>query len=214
MNSIPLILSPVSSPWIPWVMLALLLLWVVIEIMGDSAIASLPKLFSMPERSYSNSTNRLLTDVLGSLFRVGTLALVICVSLWQGQSVSLVTYLMIIGIAYALAAVRQLVIRLLYAVFRFAPQREMVSKHYIQFASLTAMLMYLSLLVLTNWACDTVPYVSAVLIGVFLLCVLQMVVRVYMTKWLSLVYIGLGFMYLEILPLWLLVTGSMHVIEN
>ena len=214
MNNIPLTASPVSAPWIPWVLLVLLALLVVDLVLDKSVISGVRKLFSMPERSYLDNSNRFSVSIVSSLFRTGTFALAVYVSCWQGQSMSPVTYLMLIGVVYAVIVIRQLVIGLLYVIFRFAPQREVVYRHYLKFATLTALLMYLSLLVLTNRWSEAIPYVTAVLVGLFLICVLQMMLRVYTTKAMSPVYVMLSFVYLEILPIGLLLAGSIRLIEH
>lgn len=214
MNSLPIIASPVSAPWIPWVLLLLLVLLIVNLVMDGANILNLRKLFTMPERAYSENTNRVLTSITLSLFRVGTLALAVYVCCWKGQSMHMATYLIIVGIIYAIIIVRELVIWLLYVIFRFAPKREVVSKRYAQFATLTAMMMFVTLLVETNLSTPATPYILMGLAGLFLVCVLQMLVRVYTCKLLSIAYIAMFFVVLELLPLVLLVESSMYIIES
>lgn len=214
MNSVPIIASPVSAPWIPWVLLVLLVLLGVDLLMDGSSILDVRRLFSMPERSYSENSNRLLTGIVSSLFRTGTFAMAVYVSCWKGQNMSVAVYLEIVAMIYVITVVRYLIIWLLYMIFRFAPKREVVGKRYVQFASITAILMYISLLVLTNWSSPTVPYVMITLVGLFYVCVFQMMLRAYTTKFMSLIYVCIGFISIEILPLALLVTGSVHLIIN
>lgn len=143
MNSVPIIASPVSAPWIPWVLLVLLVLLGVDLLMDGSSILDVRRLFSMPERSYSENSNRLLTGIVSSLFRTGTFAMAVYVSCWQGQNMSVAVYLEIVAMIYVITVVRYLIIWLLYMIFRFAPKREVVGKRYVQFASITAIDVYI-----------------------------------------------------------------------
>lgn len=199
--------TPLSESWTSWVLLVLLLLFVAAIVRQPALISrSFNALFTKLQRSYSDAAGDILTDAVLLLFRVGTLALALYVMAYRSENFSVLYYLLLVGIILLAKGVKWLLIKLTTYIFSIRHGVEEAASSCDAIGVLFAIVLYPLTLLMVDF--DWVMTGRVVTLLLFSTClVLETIklIRVFTTKPMSLVYIAMYLMTLEILPVCALV---------
>ena len=203
MNSIPRISTPCSEPWVAWLLLGLLLLLIA----GGSAFRN-PRevtraLVSHSERSYIALSRNLIAEIISVIFRIGIMALTIYMLVYSADSpFTLLNYAKVAGIVVAMLTVQALLIYMVGSVFLSSRQLSQALEQCSLIRNLVGMLLWLVMLVTTNWPCPLALYIlCGVVLALFSAAMLGKGVLMFYKGVPSLLYILLYFISLEIVPL-------------
>lgn len=116
MEMISRISSPVSESWVAWVLLLLVVLWLINSMFVPEISMMFRGVFSRGERTYSSSSGQSQYMTWG--FRVGLMALIVQLLMMNGEeSFAFADYGIILGILSLAYLVQELLIRLVGMVF-------------------------------------------------------------------------------------------------
>ena len=95
-------MSPLSAPWCGWTMLVLLLFAVLSEWLQPGVIAQSPvSILVRAERTYKDAPTSVMAQILITLFRIGTLAMLICLYFCESGSFPFTAFMAVSGIILA-----------------------------------------------------------------------------------------------------------------
>ena len=121
MNGIAHLLSPMSAPWCGWTLFGLFLCAVFSEYMQPGIIRQAPlSLLAQTDRTYKDAPATFLGQTLLTIFRIGTLATAIYLSLYTEGVFRFVTFAAICGCTVAVLLVKMLCNRWLESTFQFS----------------------------------------------------------------------------------------------
>lgn len=145
------IISPLSAPWCGWVMLGLLFCGILSEYFQPGVITqSTDSLRVRAERSYKDSPTNFFGQVYLNLFRVGTLAMLLCLCFSPAGEFSFLTYLAVNGVILAVMIVKMLCNVIIDYTFQLSRRFGAVYEHYSNIATMTGLLLWPVLLVLLH----------------------------------------------------------------
>lgn len=214
----PHILSPLSSAWPWWVMLALLLCAVLSEATQPGAVVRAFTVLQVKanKRSYKSAPENFFGQFFVALFRLGVLSLALQLCLYDGETFRFATYAAISGVILAMWMIKMIANLWIDYTFMLSRRYEDVYEQYGHMVTLSALLLYPCLLVLLH-VCQVIVarWVVGIIVVLFLLFLLYRMVRVFYQTPLSVVYILIYFLTLEALPLaalWVLTTQMITLI--
>ena len=220
MDMVPHILSVYANAWTGWVMLALLLLLVLNHSPQYSLIGSVKNVFSHAERVYGAQSRAWGSEVCEWLFRIGVLAMAVWVLVIGNGRLDMGDWRLAIGYAKVLALVlgvyivQRLVLRGVGYVFVSRKQLSAAMEQYNAICSAACVCLYPIVLVVMN-----VPaaHLAQILCGAVLVAFVGMIVwksiRLFYTNILSLLYILLYIIFLEIMPIMVIFSVAKLIIS-
>ena len=225
MDMVPHILSVYANAWTGWVMLALLLLLVLNHSPQYSLIGSVKNVFSHAERVYGAQSRAWGSEVCEWLFRIGVLAMAVWVlvigngrlDMGYGQLAignGAMGYAKVLGVVLAVYIVQRLVLRGVGYVFVSRKQLSAAMEQYNAICSAACVCLYPIVLVVMN-----VPaaHLAQILCGAVLVAFVGMIVwksiRLFYTNILSLLYILLYIIFLEIMPIMVIFSVAKLIIS-
>ena len=225
MDMVPHILSVYANAWTGWVMLALLLLLVLNRSAGMGVIGSLRSVFSQSERVYGAQSRAWGSEVCEWLFRIGVLAMAVWVlvigsgrlDMGYGQWAignGAMGYAKVLGVVLGVYIVQRLVLRGVGYVFVSRKQLSAAMEQYNAICSAACVCLYPIVLVVMN-----VPaaHLAQILCGAVLVAFVGMIVwksiRLFYTNILSLLYILLYIIFLEIMPIMVIFSVAKLIIS-
>lgn len=199
--------TPLSESWTSWILLALLLLLVVALVRQPQLIGrSFNALFTKLKRSYSDAAGDVLTDAVLLLFRVGTLALAFYVMGYTGGEFSFLYYLILVGAILLAKGIKWLLVKLTTYIFSIRHGVEEAASSYDAIGVLFAAVLYpLTVLMVDFEWVMTGRVMTLLLLTTCLVLETIKLIRIFAIKPMSLVYIAMYLMTLEILPVCALV---------
>ena len=225
MDMVPHILSVYANAWTGWVMLALLLLLVLNRSAGMGVIGSLRSVFSQSERVYGAQSRAWGSEVCEWLFRIGVLAMAVWVlAIGNGRldmgygrlaiGNGAMGYAKVLALVLAVYVVQRLVLRGVGYVFVSRKQLSAAMEQYNAICSAACVCLYPIVLVVMN-----VPaaHLAQILCGAVLVAFVGMIVwksiRLFYTNILSLLYILLYIIFLEIMPIMVIFSVAKLIIS-
>lgn len=213
MDMVPHILSVYANAWTGWVMLALLLLLVLNHSPQYSLIGSVKNVFSHAERVYGAQSRAWGSEVCEWLFRIGVLAMAVWVLVMGDWRLAIgygrlaigngaMGFAKVLALVLAVYVVQRLVLRGVGYVFVSRKQLSAAMEQYNAICSAACVCLYPIVLVVMN-----VPaaHLAQILCGAVLVAFVGMIVwksiRLFYTNILSLLYILLYIIFLEIMPI-------------
>lgn len=214
MNAETLISSPLSEPWMAWVMLALLLCLVLIHVGDQQTIPqAFTNMFSRLTRTYGDLRIRVATSVLTSIFRIGVAAITTTLFLYRGGGYSINSFLYWLAFWTGFDIVKILLIALINYVFQFARQ---FAEIYIIYANvwlvISVVLFAIALLVCNIPAQIWTQPLIIVLLSLAAISSLIRWERIFCHSFVSLLNIMLIFVTIEFVPLLGLASVMMHFV--
>ena len=225
MDMVPHILSVYANAWTGWVMLALLLLLVLNHSPQYSLIGSVKNVFSHAERVYGAQSRAWGSEVCEWLFRIGVLAMAVWIlAIGNGRldmgygrlaiGNGAMGYANVLGVVLAVYVVQRLVLRGVGHVFVSRKQLSAAMEQYNAICSAACVCLYPIVLVVMN-----VPaaHLAQILCGAVLVAFVGMIVwksiRLFYTNVLSLLYILLYIIFLEIMPIMVIFSVAKLIIS-
>lgn len=210
------IISPLSAPWCGWMMFALLLCAVLSEFFQPGIItqAVSSSLLTRANRTYKEAPSNFLSQTLISLFRIGTLAMAICLCFCTDDRFSLLRFLAVCGIIVGVLIVKMLCNKLIDYTFMISRRFGAAYEHYSNIATIGIVVLYPILLILLRFGN---PIASQWALGCVLLIFIVLWVyrsgRMYITSPMAILYFALYIVTIELLPLGLLLYVSAKTIS-
>lgn len=196
-------------------MLLILLLFVAALLRQPGLVKhSFHSLFTRLKRSYSDASSDLLTELLLLLIRAATLAMLLYALFYKGGGFSIVFFGVVLALELLYWVVKFLLIRLISYVFSVQRRSDSTIDAYSQLWTFSAVLLYpmMVLLVNTNWTIvTTIGLIATLSVQVGLVFV--KLFRMFAVDMLSIFYILLYTVTLEILPLAALCWGIHEVLS-
>ena len=218
MDMVPHILSVYANAWTGWVMLALLLLLVLNHSPQYSLIGSVKSVFSHAERVYGAQSRAWGSEVCEWLFRIGVLAMAVWIlAIGNGRLAignGAMGYAKVLGVVLGVYIVQRLVLRGVGHVFVSRKQLSAAMEQYNAICSAACVCLYPIVLVVMN-----VPaaHLAQILCGAVLVAFVGMIVwksiRLFYTNILSLLYILLYIIFLEIMPIMVIFSVAKLIIS-
>ena len=225
MDMVPHILSVYANAWTGWVMLALLLLLVLNHSPQYSLIGSVKNVFSHAERVYGAQSRAWGSEVCEWLFRIGVLAMAVWIlaigygrlDMGYGRLAignGAMGYAKVLALVLAVYVVQRLVLRGVGYVFVSRKQLSAAMEQYNAICSAACVCLYPIVLVVMN-----VPaaHLAQILCGAVLVAFVGMIVwksiRLFYTNILSLLYILLYIIFLEIMPIMVIFSVAKLIIS-
>ena len=215
---VPHILSVYANAWTGWVMLALLLLLVLNHTPQYSLIGSVKNVFSHAERVYGAQSRAWGSEVCEWLFRIGVLAMAVWVLVIGNGRLAIgngaMGYAKVLGVVLGVYIVQRLVLRGVGYVFVSRKQLSAAMEQYNAICSAACVCLYPIVLVVMN-----VPaaHLAQILCGAVLVAFVGMIVwksiRLFYTNILSLLYILLYIIFLEIMPIMVIFSVAKLIIS-
>lgn len=203
MNGFVHIGSMLSTPWVGWVMLALLLLAVLSEALQPGLISGVGvSLSSHTNRNYKPAPDNFFGQTAVTLFRIGTLGMALCLWIGEADGCQIETY----GIALAWI-VGMLLVKIIGTVlidytFQLRIAADGIGAHYGNIVTMLCLALYPAILVLLQIGNTMLNrWVIGVCGGLFMLAVVYKVLGLYLRQWRSIIYITLYILTLEVLPM-------------
>ena len=225
MDIVPHISSIYANAWTGWVLLALLLLLVINRSARVGVIGSVRSVFSQSERVYASQSRAWGSELCEYAFRLGVLAMAVWVlvigdgrlDMGDGQldiGNGAMGYAKVFALVLGVYVAQRLLMRGVGHVFVANKQLDAAMEQYNGICSMACVCLYPILLVLTN---VHIAYLAQILCGgvllLFVLCVLWKSIRLFYTNVLSLMYILIYIVFLEIMPIMVIFSVTKNILR-
>lgn len=195
-------------------MFLLLLFAVLSEVFQPGVITQAHvSLFAHSDRNYKESPTTFMGQVFISLFRIGTLAMALCLSLYTEGHFSFGAYAAVCGLILAVLLIKMFCNGLLNFTFMLSRRNSVVYEHYANIATIVTTLLYPITLVLLRVGS---PIAGQWVLGIVALLFIVMWVyrggRLLISSPMAIFYFAVYMCTLEILPLAVLYVSSAKLI--
>ena len=196
------IISPLSAPWCAWTMLVLMLFAVLSEWLQPGVISqATTSLTVRMERTYKDAPTNFLAQTLITLFRIGTLAMTLCLC-FAGSTFSFVAFIAVCGIIFGVLVVKMICNVLLDYTFLLSRSFGDAYEHYSNIFTLISVALYpLLLLFLHIDSPVATRWLLGIMAGLFLILWLFRSIQQYVRTPLALLYLLAYTVTLEFLPM-------------
>lgn len=196
------ILSPSSAPWVTWVLLGLLVLAFGNGLFVSDISIVVRGLFSKADRVYvDRNTQSIAHNIISWGFRVGIISLVSYLWIYNEHHFTILSYLVIMGVMLGVLLLQWLLVKFIGSVF--VSQKQLViamEQRSVSYNAIAMLLWPIALVMVhTNKVTDTV--LCSIAIGVFVIVMCTKYVQLFYKNVLSIVYMLLYVISLEVLPL-------------
>lgn len=197
------IMSPLSAPWCGWTMLALLLCAILSEWFQPGIITQAHEsLLAKTERTYKESPDTFLGQLLIALFRIGTIAMALCLCIYQGTGFSFIVFAVVCGVVLAVVLLKMLLNVAINYTFSLSNRFGGVYETYADIVTLAVLTLYPVVLVMLRINNPAVAQWGTGIVAVLFLGMwIYRSARLYIVSPQSLLYFALYMGTLEILPL-------------
>ena len=202
MDNIARILSPSSASWGMWVLLGLLVLALCVGLFGSDIAALIRSLFSKSDRMYiDRNTQGILHTVIVQIFRVGVIALVGYLWIYESNDFAIMNYLLVGGIATSVLLVQWLLLRGVGNVFLPQKQLAIAMEQRSIVCNAIAMLLWPIALVMMYTGKEASTILCGIAGGVYVVLICVKYMQLFYQNVLSIGYMLLYVISLEVLPL-------------
>ena len=202
MDNIVRIWSPNSAPWVMWVLSGLLLLALCVGFLGSDIAALARSLFSKPNRMYvDRNTQGILQTIIVLSFRIGVIALVGYLWIYNANDFAIVNYLLVVGIVASLLLVQWLLLKGIGNVFLPQKQLAIAMEQRSVVCNAMAMLLWPIALVMMYIGKEASTALCGIVGGVYVVLICVKYMQLFYQNVLSIGYMLLYVISLEVLPL-------------
>ncbi len=206
--------SPISESWVYWILLLFFVLVAVNRSVRDSVVVALRNSFSHSERVYGGQSQNILAISTAWIFRVGVLAMAIYVLSYTSEQFTFMAYTKILGVVALIEVIRHIL--LLGVGWVFLSNNQLANGigqlEIVRNVVCVLLLPVLLLLIRLNY-----PMLHFILLGiiglVFTVLVIAKSTLLFYKNILSIFYILLYFIYLEIIPVAGMVLWTKHILQ-
>lgn len=203
MNEITHIITPANAGWVSWILLGLLLSAVLAESLQRGLISqALQSLLTHSNRTYKDAPVNFWAQVLISIFRIGTIALAICLCCYTGQAFTFAAFGAVCGLIIGVLILKMICHGLLDFTFRFSHLFASAYEPYANIITMVAVLLYPAILILLRVGNATAAkWCVGMAAGLFLLLWLYRGGRMFIQSPIAVLYFVLYMATLEFLPM-------------
>lgn len=202
MDNIVRIWSPNSAPWVMWVLFGLLLLALCVGFLGSDIAALARSLFSKSDRMYvDRNTQGILQTIIVQSFRIGVIALVGYLWIYNANDFAIVNYLLVVGIVASLLLVQWLLLKGIGNVFLPQKQLAIAMEQRSVVCNAMAMLLWPIALVMMYTGKEASTALCGIAGGVYVVLICVKYMQLFYQNVLSIGYMLLYVISLEVLPL-------------
>ena len=206
--------SPISESWVYWILLLFFVLVAVNRSVRESVVVALRNSFSHSERVYGGQSQNILAISTAWIFRVGVLAMAIYILLYTSEQFTFMAYTKILGVVALIEVIRHIL--LLGVGWVFLSNNQLANGigqlELVRNVVCVLLLPVLLLLIRLNY-----PMLHFILLGiiglVFTVLVIAKSTLLFYKNILSIFYIFLYFIYLEIIPVAGMVLWTKHILQ-
>ena len=206
--------SPISESWVYWILLLFFVLVAVNRSVRESVVVALRNSFSHSERVYGGQSQNILAISTAWIFRVGVLAMVIYILLYTSEQFTFMAYTKILGVVALIEVIRHIL--LLGVGWVFLSNNQLANGigqlELVRNVVCVLLLPVLLLLIRLNY-----PMLHFILLGIiglaFTVLVIAKSTLLFYKNILSIFYIFLYFIYLEIIPVAGMVIWTKHILQ-
>ena len=206
--------SPISESWVYWILLLFFVLVAVNRSVRDSVVVALRNSFSHSERVYGGQSQNILAISTAWIFRVGVLAMAIYVLSYTSEQFTFMAYTKIFGVVALIEVIRHIL--LLGVGWVFLSNNQLANGigqlELVRNVVCVLLLPVLLLLIRLNY-----PMLHFILLGIiglaFTVLVIAKSTLLFYKNILSIFYIFLYFIYLEIIPVAGMVLWTKHILQ-
>lgn len=215
MEGVAHIFTPMNAAWCGWTMLFLLLCALMSELMQPGIISQAgASLRVRTERMYKDAPTSFLSQLLISIFRIGTLAMALYLCFYEGGNFTFLTFAVISGITFLIALLKMLGDVAVDYTFMLSRRYSPAYEHYANIITITSCLLYPCVLLLMRFGdALTNRWVVGATALVFFALWIYRAARHFIDSSRALLYFILYICTLELLPLGLLVFLSSQTIN-
>lgn len=209
------ILSPMSAAWSSWTMLLLLVCAVFSEVFQPGVISQAhASLTARSERTYKESPATFMGQLFIMIFRIGTIAMALCLALYSEGHFSFAGYASVCGLILSILIIKMLCNALLNYTFMLVRHNNVAYEQYGNITTVATILLYPLLLVLMRFG---TPLATQWTLGIIALLFIAMVIyrggRMFISSPKAILYFAVYVCTLEILPLAVLYLSSAKLIS-
>lgn len=202
MDNVARILSPDSASWVMWVLFGLLLLALCVGFLGSDIAALARSLFSKSDRMYvDRNTQGILQTIIVQSFRIGVIALVGYLWIYNANDFAIVNYLLVVGIVASLLLVQWLLLKGIGNVFLTPKQLAIAMEQRSVVCNTMAMLLWPIALVMIYIGKEASTVLCGIAGGVYVVLICVKYMQLFYQNVLSIGYMLLYVISLEVLPL-------------
>ena len=206
--------SPISESWVYWILLLFFVLVAINRSVRDSVVVALRNSFSHSERVYGGQSQNILAISTAWIFRVGVLAMAIYVLSYTSEQFTFMAYTKILGVVALIEVIRHIL--LLGVGWVFLSNNQLANGigqlEIVRNVVCVLLLPVLLLLIRLNY-----PMLHFILLGIiglaFTVLVIAKSTLLFYKNILSIFYILLYFIYLEIIPVAGMVLWTKHILQ-
>ena len=206
--------SPISESWVYWILLLFFVLVAINRSVRDSVVVAMRNSFSHSERVYGGQSQNILAISTAWIFRVGVLAMVIYVLSYTSEQFTFMAYTKILGAVALIEVIRHIL--LLGVGWVFLSNNQLANGigqlEIVRNVVCVLLLPVLLLLIRLNY-----PMLHFILLGIiglaFTVLVIAKSTLLFYKNILSIFYILLYFIYLEIIPVAGMVLWTKHILQ-
>lgn len=206
--------SPISESWVYWILLLFFVLVAVNRSVRESVVVALRNSFSHSERVYGGQSQNILAISTAWIFRVGVLAMAIYILLYTSEQFTFMAYTKILGVVALIEVIRHIL--LLGVGWVFLSNNQLANGigqlEIVRNVVCVLLLPVLLLLIRLNY-----PMLHFILLGIiglaFTVLVIAKSTLLFYKNILSIFYILLYFIYLEIIPVAGMVIWTKHILQ-
>lgn len=201
--------TPLSETWPSWMMLLLLLVMAAaISHQPGMLQTAFRGLITRMERTYSDASADLMSQMLTATYRIGILAMTLYVLFFGTGHFSVLIYLMVIGCIVVYELLRSTMTWLVGYTFFSLRGLEEPRTFYRNLCLITSVVLFPVTLVMMNIGTGLWAYILLAVIGITFIVLLTIrLFRVFMSTPISIIYILLYVVTVEFLPLAALCSG-------
>ena len=194
--------SPNSAPWVMWVLCGLLLLALCVGFLGSDIAALARSLFSKSDRMYvDRNTQGILQTIIVLSFRIGVIALVGYLWIYNANDFAFVNYLLVVGIVASLLLVQWLLLKGIGHVFLPQKHLAIAMEQRSVVCNTMAMLVWPIALVMIYIGKEASTVLCGIAGGVYVVLICVKYMQLFYQNVLSIGYMLLYVISLEVLPL-------------
>ena len=206
--------SPLSESWVYWILLLFFVLVAVNRSVRESVVVALRNSFSHSERVYGGQSQNILAISTAWIFHVGVLAMAIYILLYTSEQFTFMAYTKILGVVALIEVIRHIL--LLGVGWVFLSNNQLANGigqlELVRNVVCVLLLPVLLLLIRLNY-----PMLHFILLGIiglaFTVLVIAKSTLLFYKNILSIFYIFLYFIYLEIIPVAGMVIWTKHILQ-
>lgn len=209
------IISPLTAPWYGWTLLLLFLFAILSEWLQPGVITKAKEtLRAHNDRMYKDAPTNALAQVLITFYRIGVLALALCLSFGSYDNFSFLAFLIIIGLILGVLVTKMLCNVWLDYTFMLSRRFGVAYEHYSNILTMVCVWSYPFLLLFMHFGNQTIArWLLGIFAVVFLILWIYRSARLYVQSVLSLIYLLVYIVTLELLPMAVLVLLSAKTIS-